>query len=104
MDCQRNGFPRAPMRLFGVVRVNRRHASKMTGVEGLQEVECLRTANLPDKNPVWTMPERRPHQIGDRHGGHWLFLAERHLRSSRFEANEIGLVDENLGRLFDQDD
>src|SRR5215216_4389727 len=99
MDCQRNGFPRAPMRqsdvsgqhtmreprkrLFGVVRVDRRHASKMTGVEGLQEVECLRTANLPDKNPVWTMPERRPHQIGDRHGGHWLFLAERHLRSSR---------------------
>jgi hypothetical protein len=50
------------------------------------------------------MAQRRPHQVSDGHGWHWLFLAERHLRSPRLEANEIGLVDENLGRFLDQDD
>src|SRR5687767_5424688 len=119
MDRQRDGFPRASMRetdvcgqhtmreprqrLFGVVRMDRGHAPEMAGVESLQEVERLRTTNLPYEDPIGTMAQCRPNQVGDGHGWHRLLLAKRYLGSSRLEPNEIGLVDENFGRLFDQD-
>ena len=76
----------------------------MSGVERLQKVERLRAAHLADEDPVRTMPQRRSHQVGDRHRRHRLFLAERRLRSSRLEPDEIRLVDPDLGRLLDQDD
>src|SRR5215207_7846448 len=117
MDRQRDGLPRAPMRqsdvcsqhtvrepcqrLFGVVRMDRRHAAEMPGVERLQKVERFRTTNLPYEDPIGTMAKCRPNQVGDSHGGHWLFLAKRRLRSSCLEANEIRFVDQNLGRLFE---
>ena len=120
MNRQRDGLPRAPMRqadvrgqhavreprqrLLGGVRVDRRQAAEMAGVERLQQVERFRTAHLADEDAIGTMAERRAHQVGDGHGGHRLFLAERHLRSSRLEPNEVRLVDEDLGRLFDQHD
>src|SRR5215213_3494925 len=114
MDRQCDGLPRAPMwqsdvcgqhtmrepcqRLFGVVRMDRGHAPEMARVERLQQVERFRTTNLPYEDPIGAVAKCRPNQVGDGHGGHWLFLTKRHLRSSPFEANEIGLVDENLRR------
>src|SRR5262245_6547466 len=102
--CSQDTMREPRQRLFGVVRMDRRHASQMAGVERLQEVKRLRTANLPDENPVGAMPERGSYQIGDCHGGHRLFLAERHLSASRFEPNEIGFLDQYLRRLLDQHD
>src|ERR671910_2382485 len=85
MDRQRNGLPRAPMwqshvccqhtmrepcqRLFGVVRMDRRHAPEMAGVERLQEVERFRATNLPDEDPIGAVAKCRPHQVGDSYGG-----------------------------------
>src|SRR4029434_22722 len=79
--------------LLGVVRVDCRQAAEMSSVERLEKVERLRTANLTNEYPVRTMAQCRSHQIGDRHCGHRLLLAERHLRSSRLEPHEIRLCD-----------
>src|SRR5262245_25973319 len=99
--CSQDTMREPRERLLGVVRMDRRHASEMAGVKRLQKVERLRTANLPDKNPIGPMAERRANEIGDGDGGHRLFLAERRLSASRFEPNEIWLVDQDLGRLLD---
>src|SRR4029453_13953944 len=113
MNRQRDRFPRASMpqadvrgehtmrearqRLFGVIRVDRRHAPQVPGFEGLKQVKRLRTTPLPDENPVWTVAERRPDQVSDGYGRHRLLLAKRRLSAAGLEANEIRLFDENLG-------
>src|ERR1700752_516804 len=101
MNGQRDGLARAEMRqtdvcsqdtmrkprqrLLGVVRVNCSHAPEMARVQRLQEVERLRTADLPNEDPVGAMAERRADEIRDGDGGHRLFLAGGHLSASRFE-------------------
>ena len=78
MNRQSDGLPRASMRqsdvsgqhtvrepcqrLFGVVRMDRRHAPEMAGVECLQEVERFRTTNLAYEDPIGTMAKCRPHR------------------------------------------
>src|ERR1043165_1975698 len=79
-------------RLLRAVRVDRRQASEVPRVECLQKIERFRAANLTNDDAIRTMAECRPHQIGDRHRGYRLLLAEWRLSSSRFEANEVGLL------------
>src|SRR5256885_1167381 len=99
--CREHTMRESRQRLLGIVRVNRRQAAEMSGVERLQKVERFRTAHLADEYPVWTMAQRRAYQSGDRHRRHRLLLAERHLRASRLEPHEVRLVDQNLRRLLD---
>src|SRR4029450_3669344 len=96
MDRQRGGLACTPMweadvrcqhtvrksrqRLLGVVGVDCRQTTKMSGVECLEKVECLRTAHLADEDAVGTMSQCRSYQISDRHRRHRLLLAERRLR------------------------
>jgi hypothetical protein len=89
--------------LLGAVCVNRRQASEVTRVECLEKVECFRAANLTHDDPIGTMTQCRSHQIGDRDRRHRLLLAEWRLSSSRFEANEVGLLNTDLRCLFNQD-
>jgi hypothetical protein len=72
VDRQRDGFASASVReadvrrqhamcqprerLLGVVRVNRRKASEMACIEGLQQVKRFRTADLANEDAVGTMP------------------------------------------------
>src|SRR5262249_35098961 len=120
MNRERYRFASAPMRqtdvrsehtvresgkgLLGAVGVDRREASEVTSVECLEKVERLRTANLTNDDPIRTMAQCCSHQVRDRDRGHRLLLAEWRLSSSRFEANEVGLLNTDLRCLFNQDD
>src|SRR5262245_49600258 len=119
MNRERYRFPSAPMRqtnvrsqhtvgesgegLLGAVGVDRCQASEVTRVECLQKVERLRAANLTDDDPIRPMAQCGSHQVRDRDRGHRLLLAEWRLSSSRFEANEVGLLNTDLRYLFNQD-
>src|SRR5438270_10631627 len=76
----------------------------MPCVERLEQVEGFGATDLADQDPVRAMPERRAQQIGDRDGRQRRLLAERRLRASRLESDEVRLLDHDLGRLFDQYD
>src|SRR5919206_2665162 len=113
MDRERYRFASAPMRqtdvrsqhavresgegLLGAVGVDRRQASEVPRVECLEKVERLRAANLTNDDPIRTMAQCRSHQVRDRDRGHRLLLAEWRLSSPRFEANEVGLLNTDLG-------
>ena len=79
-------------------------ASKVTGVEGLQEVEGLGAAYLADDDAIGPVPEGCAEQIGDGDSGQRRFVSQRHLSSSRFESEEIRFVEMDLGGLLDHDD
>ena len=76
----------------------------MTRVERLQQVERFRPAQLADKDAIGAMAEAGAYEVGDGDGRQRLFLAERGLRATGFEAQDIGLVEMNFRRLFDNDD
>jgi hypothetical protein len=61
-------------------------------------------AHLAHEDAIGPVPQGRPQQVGDGHGRQRRFLPERRLRAPRLEPHEVGLVDENLGRLLDQHD
>ena len=46
--------------LLGGVRVNRRQAAEVAGVERLQQVERLRTADFSNQNAIGVSPEQGP--------------------------------------------
>ena len=76
----------------------------MAGVQRLQQVERFRAAHFADQNPVGPVPQRGAEQVGDRDRRQRRFLAERGLRAPRLEPHEVRLVDQDLGRLLDEDD
>src|SRR5581483_11041708 len=90
--------------LVGGVCVDRAQASKVTGIEGLQEVECLSPAYLADDDAIGPVPECCAEQVGDRDSGQRRLMSERHLRASRFESEEIRLLKMDFRGLLDYDD
>ena len=83
MNSERNRFPNARVRqshirhqdamrkpserLFGRIPVNRAEASKVAGVERLQQVERLRASHFAEQDSIGTMTEGRANKFGDRH-------------------------------------
>src|SRR5271165_401016 len=69
----------------------------MTGVEELQEIECLTAAYLSEDDPVGPMAEGRFQEITDAHSRQavlWL---------PGFKANKIVLAHLNFGGIFDEE-
>jgi len=83
------------------VSVNRRQASKVPRIQGLEQIEGLRSSHLADDDAIGPMPQRRADQVRDAHRGQGLFVAERRLRAPCLKPKEIGFVEMDLGRLFD---
>src|SRR5882762_674627 len=69
----------------------------MTGVEELQEIECLTAANFTEDDPVWAMAERCFQEVTDAHSRQSV------LRLSGFKADKIVLVHLNFGRVFNEE-
>src|SRR5713101_4266321 len=90
--------------LLGGVRVNRAHAAEMSRVQRLEQVECLRTAYLPDQDAIGPVTECRAHQIRNRDRRQWLLLSQGYLCAARLEAQQVRLLQMNLRRLLDHDD
>src|SRR6476646_2942640 len=117
MDGQSDGFADASMRqsdvrredavrqsrqrLVGGVCVDRAQASEVTGIEGLQQVECLSPAYLADDDAIGPVPEGCAEQVGDRDSGQRCLVSQRHLRSSCFESKEVWLVEVDFCCLLD---
>src|SRR5256885_14813610 len=69
----------------------------MTGVEELQEIECLTAANFTEDDAVWTMAEGCFQEVADAHSRQtvlWL---------PSFKTNEVALVHLNFGGVFDEE-
>ena len=74
--------------LLGRVCVVCAHAPKMAGVESLKKVECFSAAYLANENTVWSMPECRPQQIGNRHRRQWSLVSKWRLGPPGFEPQQ----------------
>src|SRR5437016_10161763 len=108
MKRQRNGFADASVwqadiggehavrepceGLFGRVRVNGAQTSKVTCVQRLKQVEGLRASHLAHQNSIRPMAKRRAHQVGDRHGREWRFLAKWRLFAARLKPQKVWLL------------
>ena len=68
----------------------------MTGVEELQEIECLTAAYLTEDDPVWAMAEGCFQEVTDAHC--WQAV----LWLPGFEADQVVLAHLNFGGVFDQ--
>src|SRR6266478_6110977 len=69
----------------------------MTGVEELQEIECLTAAYLTQDDPVWAMAEGCFQEVADAHSRQtvlWL---------PSFKADKVVLVHLNFGGVFDEE-
>src|SRR5258708_887360 len=73
-----------------------RETSRMTGVEKLQEIECLAAANFTEDDPVWAMAERCFQEVTDAH------CRQSVLWLPGFKADKIVLVHLNFGGVFDE--
>src|SRR5213080_4958746 len=74
-----------------------RETSRMTGVEKLQEIECLTAANFTEDDSVWTMAEGCFQEVTDAHSRQtvlWL---------PSFKTNKVVLVHLNFGGVFDEE-
>ena len=74
------------------------------GVERLEQIERLGATDLPDEDAIRPVTKRRADQIRNGHRRQRLFLAERDLRAPCLEAEQVRLVEMNLGRFLDDDD
>jgi hypothetical protein len=120
VDGQRNCLPNAVVRqadirsqntmretrqgLLGRVRMNRAQTPEMPGVQRLQQIECLCPSHFPNEDAIRPMTERRPKKIGNRDRAQWRLLAERSLRTTRFQPKHIRFRKVNLGGFLDDDD
>ena len=59
----KNAVREARERLLSRVRVNRAQATEMTGVQGLEEVECFGAAHFANENAIRAMTQRRTQEI-----------------------------------------
>src|SRR6185295_1354269 len=80
-------------RLVGGVCVDRAQASEVTGIEGLQQVECLSPADLADDDAIGPVPEGCTKQVGDRDSWQRCLMSQRHLCPSRFESKKVWLIE-----------
>ena len=90
--------------LLGGIPVNRAEAAQVARVEGLQQIECLRAAYLAHDDSIGSVPESGPQQVRDRDGRQRRFMSERHLGPSRFESEQVRLVEMDFRSLLDYND
>ena len=62
------------------------------------------SADLADQNPIRPVAQCRPDEIRNRHRGQRRLLAEWDLGPPRFKPHEIRLLDQDFGRLLDEND
>ncbi len=85
--------------LARAVGVDGRHASRVAGVQSLQEVERLAAADFADDQAVGAQAQRRMEQIADRH-----FALVVLVRPAGLKANRVFLLDLQLAGVFDHQD
>ena len=71
----------------------------MAGVHGLQHVEALGAAHLADDDAVGTHAEAVLHEVALRD-----LAAAFDVRRARLEADDVRLLELQLGRVLDRDD
>jgi hypothetical protein len=119
MDRERDGFTGTAMRksdvgrehtmrqprerLLSGVRMDRAQAAEMSGVQGLQQVECLGAADFADQNAIGPMTKRGAEQVGDGNWRQGRLLSQRRLSTSRLEPKHVWFIQVDLGGLFDND-
>ena len=94
----------ARQRLLGRVRMNGAERALVPRVQRLQQVERLQAPHLTDQDSIRPVSEGRTKEVCDGHGRQRRLLPQWGLRPSCLEPDEVRLVDQNLGRLFDQND
>ena len=120
MDRERDGFTGTAMRksdvgrehtmrqprerLLSGVRMDRAQAAEMSGVQRLQQVECLGAADFADQNAIGPMTKGGSEKICNRHRRQGRLLPQRRLRTSRFEPKHVRFVQMDLGGFFNDDD
>src|SRR5688572_31165698 len=91
--CRQYAVRQASERLLGRVRVNRTQAPEMTGVQRLEEVERFGAADFPHENAIRAVTQRGAEEVRDGDRGQRSLLAERCLRTPRFEADHVRFVE-----------
>ena len=90
--------------LLGRVCVDCAHAPKMAGVEGLKKVECFSAAYLANENTVWSMPECRAQQIGNRHRRQWSLVSKWRLGPPGFQPHDVWFVQVDFSGFLNHHD
>src|SRR5882724_7523368 len=75
-----------------------RERAGVTGIQELQQVECLAGPDLTQDDSVWAVTKRSLQKIADRYGWDAALLA------ARFEPDEIRLKQVQFRGVFDEDD
>ena len=75
----------------------------MAGIQRLEKVERFGAPDLAHENAIRAMTQRGAQEVGDGNRRQGRLLAERCLRSPRFQANHIRFLEMNLGRFLDDD-
>ena len=73
----------------------------MPGVQGVEQIERFAAAYLADDQAVGPMPESCFDQVANRHGRNGLGPGAVDLFFSRFEAEDVRMIDLQLGRVLD---
>ena len=84
--------------LLSGIGMDRGNRARMAGIQGLQKIERLASANLAQDDAIRPVPKRRPKQVADRHG------RKIGLFPPCLESYQVGLGDSDFGCILNQDD
>ena len=101
---RQNAVRQSRQRLLGGVRVDGAERALVAGVERLQQVERLCAAHFANQDPIGPVPQRRPQRSAIVTAGSGASWPNGRWWPARLEADQVGLLDQDLGRLLDQDD
>ncbi len=86
-------------RVSGRTGMHGRERAVMTGVQGGQQVERLRSTHLADHDAIGPHPQSVLQQVPDRH-----LAAALDARRPRFQPDNMRLAEVEFGCVFDRDD